>query len=290
MGVPLHWIPCVPHETPTFLCECSSTVICKLKIFLLISRWFIQIVVTIVRNLQKSKQIYKISSILATNVITIQIYLMGWVLQWLYQIYKAFGFEVLIVSNEWKCRCIFSAHGFNHMDYTNANLKWASENWINSLLHLNLVSIHGNCLKLVSFPHFDNIFWGWWTVSCRWVRPWHFWCRTCCVSVVLSFVSWSIRCKVISLELCHLQSEVSWTSDHFLGGNIYAFHCKSLYYTQSLFFWLAFPVLAWISRLWLFLIPLLFSVVVDNGELDSRSWQRTWCAGSHSEVGWHCEF
>ena len=87
------------------------------------------------------------------------------------------------------------------------------------------------------------------TVSCRWVRPWHFWCRTCCVSVVLSFVSWSIRCKVISLELCHLQSEVSWTSDHFLGGNIYGFHCKSLYYTQYLFFWLAFPLLAWISRL-----------------------------------------
>lgn len=128
------------------------------------------------------------------------------------------------------------------------------------------------------------------TVSCRWVRPWHFWCHTCCVSVVLSFVSWSIRCKIISLELCHLQSEVSWTPDHFLGGNIYRFHCKSLYYTQYLFSWLAFPLLAWISRLRLFLIPLLFSVVIDNGELDSGSWQRTWCVRLHSEVGWHCKF
>lgn len=43
-------------------------------------------------------------------------------------------------------------------------------------------------------------------------------------------------------------------------------------------------------RLRLCLISLLFSVVVDNGELHSGSWQRIRCVGLHSEVGWHCEF
>lgn len=76
--------------------------------------------------------------------------------------------------------------------------------------------IHGSCwslclsLTLIISSGVGGI------VSCRWAQPWHFWCRTCCVSVVLSFVSWSIRCKIISFQLCHLQSEVSWTSDHFL--------------------------------------------------------------------------